>query len=231
MHVDFTRAVHGEVVPTETPRKLVPSVLTQSENAIAEYQVSPYSCTQSTTIVYPELNARDLQPLDRIPSARESTRDGGQGSIPGSRHSKNSIDKLPPPHRQFVRPAEAEGGHTGMIALRPPPTLRSCLSYLTRVRRRWIKITSTITKSTPEAIRIIVELSITFPLSPDFHPADSYRISTHFSFPSTIDYFTRVRRRWIRITKTITNSTPETTRMIVELSIDFPFLELQCQAT
>jgi hypothetical protein len=35
-------------------------------------------------------------------------------------------------------------------------------------------------------------------------------------------YFTRVRRRWITMTSTTTNSTPATTRIIVALSITFP---------
>jgi hypothetical protein len=37
--------------------------------------------------------------------------------------------------------------------------------YLTDVRRRWIKTTSTITNNTPAAIRIIMVLSIVNPLS------------------------------------------------------------------
>lgn len=46
-----------------------------------------------------------------------------------------------------------------------------------------------------------------------------------------IVYLTLVRRRWMRTARTMTNSKPATTRIIIVDSISFPFLELSTART
>lgn len=112
--------------------------------------------------------------------------------------------------------------------------------YLTRVRRRWINRTSTITNKTPAMIRTIVSLGIDnslprkssaiFSLSRRTAAAVSFCGAAVFGAAKPFApgaYLTRLRRRCTRTTSTIANSTPAITRTIVAVAISPPLLAQQ----
>ena len=128
----------------------------------------------------------------------------------------------PPSNGENARLTVMLGGLAGRFATRPPPNPLFSLCYLTRVRRRWIKMTSTMTKRTPATTRTIVVVSIS--QSPISQVKNACACGVHLmlrllAFQSDSCYLTRVRRRWIKMTSTMTKRTPATTRTIVVVSI------------
>ena len=84
---------------------------------------------------------------------------GVKGLLTGGRTRTKSEIKWPGPHWHRVR---------GPVRTLDAQDERCNRGYLAMLRRRWIKIPSTTTKNTPEAIRIIVTLSIETHLSEVF---------------------------------------------------------------